>query len=362
MAVLGAGVIGLACARALALRGARVTLIEAQTHSREASWAAGGMLAPHSEFDRPDPLFGLGRVSLALYPSLRDALRETTGHDIDLRLCGTLVLYFTEDEMRTQRMRPFLDSVGVDHRLLTAEEVRREEPSASPEVVGALEVPDHAVDNRRLWEALHADCTRLGVRLAFGCPIERVTAANQRISEVHSGEESFRAGEFVIAAGAWSRSLAELMGFELPVVPVKGQMLRLTVTPDLVRHVLRRGSHYLVPREGPHLVVGATTEHAEFDKSLTDQGLEHLLQGAVSMVPTLATCAVEERWAGLRPRLADGLPGIGRAPHFENLTLATGHYRNGILLTPITGEAVASVVLGEKPPVDLAPFDPRRFS
>lgn len=367
VAVIGAGVIGAAIARQLALAGCRVTLIDAQDRSREASWAAGGMLAPHCEFgcgfDRPSPLFELGRASLALYPRLRDELRETTGLDIDLRWEGTLLpLLDEEDEEHVARVAALLTRVGVEHRRLSAAEVRREEPALAARARGALWVPDQAVDNRRLWEALVADGRRLGVAVAFGQPIERIELAGERIVAIHTEQSTFRADEVVLAAGAWSEAIAGLVGFHLRVSPVKGQMLKFAVRPGLVRCVLRRLHDYLVPRSGPELLAGATMEFTGFDKALTDEGLAEVHRGALAMVPALARSPVVERWSGLRPRLADGLPALGRVPGFANLTVATGHFRNGILLTPITGVVICAVLLGQAPPVDLRPFDPGRFS
>jgi glycine oxidase len=363
VAVIGAGVIGASVARALARRGAQVTLIEAQDQSREASWAAGGMLAPHSEFNEPTPLFALGRASLALYPALRDELREETGQDIDLRMTGTLHLILSDDdEQAAEAKGRFLAEQGIEHRRLSAAELRREEPALTPQARGALEIPDHAVDNRRLWQALITDCQRHKVALAFGERVLGFVSQGRRLLEVASESETFRADEFVVAAGAWSEQLADMMRFDLPMTPIKGQLIKYGVDPEMLRRVVRRGHSYLVPRSGGELIAGATSETAGFEKTLTEEALAQLQRDAAALVPTLAERPVIERWAGLRPRLADGLPAFGRVPGHENLTVATGHYRNGILLTPITGEVIAAVVLGELPPVDLTPFDPARFT
>lgn len=360
--VLGAGVIGAAIARALAGRGALVTLIDAQDRSREASWAAGGMLAPHSEFDAPSPLFDLGRASLALYPALRDELLDATGQDIDLRLSGTLLPALTAaDEREIEAKRAFLASQGIAHQLLSPAQLAREEPALTTAARGALETPDHAVDNRRLWSALFEDCARRGVVMAMGERIERVETHAGRVIGLHTAARTIVADEFVLAAGAWSGGLASLFGFDLPAEPIKGQLLKLEVPPDLVRRVIRHGHTYLVPRTGTELVVGATSEEAGFEKAVTEEAMCHLHRSAAALVPALAKRPVMERWAGLRPRLADGLPALGRVPGLANLTLATGHYRNGILLTPITGEIVARLIHGEDPGADLAPFDPARF-
>jgi glycine oxidase len=365
--IIGAGVIGAAIARKLGQRGTHVTLLDAQDRSREASWAAGGMLAPHAElgcsFEQPGALFDLGRGSLSLYPALRDELRETTGQDIDLRWEGTLLLRLDEeDEEHTRRVGDVLRRAGIEHRALSASEVRREEPAVASRARGALWVPDHAVDNRKLWDALVTDCRRLGVRLAFEHPVDGVVTKSGRIIGVHARGEVFEADVYVLAAGAWSEAIADLIGFRLPGVPVKGQMLRFTVRPGLLRRVVRRSHEYLVPRTGPELIAGATMELTGFDKTLTEEGLGEVHRGALEILPALARCPVIERWAGLRPRLQDGLPALGRVPGFSNLTVATGHFRNGILLTPITAEVISAVVLGQTPPVDLAPFNPGRFS
>ncbi|MCA1826880.1 MAG: NAD(P)/FAD-dependent oxidoreductase [Myxococcales bacterium] len=301
-AIAGGGVIGLACARELAGRGRQVTLYDAR-HRGQASWAAAGILGPQSEVHEPSPLLDLCRTSFALYRKFVEHLG-----DVGFRSNGTLHRAFTdEDAARLEALARWQRAAG-----LSVEE-RRD---------GLFFPEEGQVDNRRLVQALRADCERKGVRFSDG------PAVNPSI----------------VCGGAWS-------GYG--VFPVKGEIIALDAKPPDC--VVFGGGGYLVPR-GDVTLVGATSERRA-DLELTKSARDSLL--AVAAKHGYGGARVVDHWAGLRPATEDGLPLLGRA---GDLIVATGHYRNGILLAPITAKIVAALVEDGKPPVDLAPFDPLRYS
>lgn len=363
IAIIGGGVIGLAIAHALTERrsGRRVAVVEAQTGSREASWAAAGMLAPYSEFNGDTPLFRLCRDSADMYPDFVRALREETGAPCTLVDTGCLLLQRdTGDAQEIDLKLRFMHSLGIDATLLEGPALRECEPNLGPDVRRAVLLPERSVNNRQLWDALAAACRTRGVDLQVGTPVHAVEREGERIRAVRTPAGDVHADIFILAAGAWSTALGDLFGVTLPVVPVKGQMLRYDVPDGSVRHTLHRGSTYVVPRPGYGVIVGTTVEDRGFDTSVDDAAIAGLVRGAAGLVPLLAECAPCETWAGLRPKAPDAAPILGPAPGCANLFLATGHFRNGILLTPITGTVLADLVDGTELR-DLAPFSPARF-
>jgi glycine oxidase len=329
VAIAGGGLIGLASALELAQRGAKVCVVD-RGDPGQASWAAAGILGPQSEAQSPSPMLDLCRASYALYPELVRKL----GKDVGFRACGALHLAFTEAEAAD------LDAQARWQRSAGLRVQERRHPGARL----ALFLPDEGqVDNRKLLAALREACTRAGVTFIQ----DSCTAFDRDRLALSSGAE-VRARRTVLCAGSWSGSLADL-----PVHPVRGEMLALSVPPpDCV--VFGAGG-YLVPREGRTLV-GATSEEAGFDAAPTSQGRAWLLH--VAARHGLLDPEVLDHWAGLRPATGDGLPIFGALAN--GALVATGHFRNGVLLTPISAKVVAALVLDEPPPVDLAPFRPDR--
>jgi glycine oxidase len=329
VAIVGGGLIGLASALELAQRGAKVCVVDGGDPG-QASWAAAGILGPQSEVHAPSPMFDLCRVSYSLYPELLAKLEA----DVGFRSCGTLHLAFTEVEAAE------LDRQAHWQREAGLRIQERRDPGAKL----ALYFPDEGlVDNRKLLAALREACGHAGVTSIQGsCS----ALDGDRIALADGREISAR--RTVLCAGSWSGQLAVL-----PVRPVRGQMLALAApAPDCV---VFGGGGYLVPREGRTLV-GATSEEAGFDASPTSQGRAWLLD--VAARHGHRSPQVLDQWAGLRPATSDGLPIFGNLPN--RALVATGHFRNGVLLTPISAKVVAALVLDEPPPVDLAPFLPGR--
>jgi glycine oxidase len=369
--VVGGGVIGLAIAWRAAVGGLSVTVVD-PSPGQGASWAAAGMLAPVSEVQYGEnALLGLNLASAERYPSFVAELEQATGLDVGYRTCGTLAVAFDGDDKAVlDQLRTFQLSLGLKSERLTGRECRRLEPMLAPSVrAGLLVHGDHQVDNRRLVAALLNAATGAGVELVARAAAA-VVVAHDRIEAVDLHDGSRLPAEIVVlAAGCWSARIGGLPPESVPPVrPVKGQILRLRGPhdPPFLTHNLRclvAGAHvYLVPRADGEVVVGATGEEQGFDATVTAGGVRQLLQDAWQVVPGIAELELVECRAGLRPGSPDNAPMLGKATGVEGLLVASGHYRNGILLTPITADAMAELLVTGRPPDIIGPFTPARFA
>ncbi len=348
--VVGGGIIGLACAWRLAQAGCAVTVLDAAREAREASWAAAGMLAPHHEADTDSPLWRLGCASLERWPAFAAELAGDPGA-LDLRSAGGLLpLYAGEAPGLLDAKRAVLAHAGVAVRQLTGGELAALEPALSPRCAAALLIPGGQVNPRLVVAALGEACARAGVELRYGAAVAAITGGTVALCDGGAVEGD----EVVLASGAWTPELARLSGVELVGEAVKGQLLRLAASDDLLRHFIHCHHAYLVPRRGLGVVIGATMVNAGFDRSEDPQAIARLAAEATSLVPALAGAAVLETWTGLRPRLCGGLPLLERIS--PTLIIATGHFRNGILLTPITADIVTGLVMQRYAGIDLGPF------
>ncbi len=361
--VIGAGLIGLSIAYELAKRGAEVRVIDAERPAGAASWAGAGMLAPFTEQLAPGAFEEFCARSLAAYPEFAGEVAAASGVDPHLRLDGLVEAAFSgADAARLQARIGSLQSRGIAARWLDAGEARLAEPALGPGVFGAsLVEAEGRIDNRRLGRALQAACAARGVRVEANAGTVSLEADRRRVLGVRTRDGFTPADAVVNAAGAWAGELAGVPAAAVvPVTPVKGQMLALAAPRNLVQRVLWVPGAYLVPRDDGRLLVGATVEEAGFDVRVTARGLDELLHAVLAALPALRDLAVSETWAGLRPASPDGLPCIGATP-VGGYFVASGHYRNGILLTPATARAVAAAVAGEPADPLLAAFAPARF-
>jgi glycine oxidase len=365
--IIGAGVIGLSVAWRLAQRGAAVAVFDQGAAGAGASHAAAGMLAICAEAEPgEEALVALGRASQALWPDFAREVEAAAGVPVDLRTEGTLIVALTaDDQARLQHRLAFQKSLGLPIEWISGADARRREPHLAPGIAGAVLSPeDHQVDNRKLVAALRIAAERDGATIREHCAVERVLSSGSRVTGVALADGTQVAADAVVlAAGAWSRRIEGLPADARPPVrPVKGQMLALRMDPSapLLTHVLWTSVAYLAPRRDGRLIVGATVEERGFDANLTAGGVLALLEGTWRALPAVEELPIEEMWVGHRPGSRDDAPILGAGP-VEGLVYATGHYRNGILLTPVTADAVARLVLaGEVDPV-IAPFGIERF-
>lgn len=359
VAVIGAGLIGLAIAFELAERGAVVRVYDRDEPARAASWAGAGMLAPHAE-PIDESLLRLCEASLTAYPAFVARIRDASQIDPHLHLNGHLHVAF--DDLALERMRERADALkarGVACELLDRSRLLAMEPWLGAHATGALSIAGEGqVDNRLLGRALIAACAARGVSLTRVSSL-RVECDKRRVLGVRSDVGFTPAAAVVNACGAWSSSLGGVPEEARPAVePFKGQMLALQLPVDLVRRSTWLPNAYVVPRDDGRLLVGATVERALSDTRVTSEGLHRLLHAALQAAPALAGFAVTETWAGVRPGSSDGLPFIGSTPR-EGLYVATGHFKNGILLCAETARLVAGAVAGEEQP-QLAAFSLHR--
>lgn len=363
--IIGGGVIGLATARSLKKRGAgKITILERGLVGRESSFAAAGMLAPQAETDKLDDFFDFCHESNKLYPQFAGELFDETGIDIELDRSGTLYLAFSDEDVKEiNRRYVWQKGSGLAVEYLTAEEIRRNEPFVSPDVREGLFFPhDWQVENRKLLLALQKYAELNQIRIVEGAEVKNLIVREGKVTGAETGNETFAADAIILATGAWT-SLVKLAGFDLPikVKPIRGQILSFQAAKRFFRHVIYSPRGYVVPRLDGRILAGATVEDAGFDKSVTEAGIDFLLENALEIAPSLGNLEITEKWSGLRPLAAGGLPVLGALPEAENLFAATGHYRNGILLAPMTAETLADKLVKNVESRYLDIFSPRRF-
>jgi glycine oxidase len=365
VAVIGGGVIGLAIAWRAALRGLTVTLLDPAPGSG-ASHHAAGMLAPVTEVHYgEEDLLRLNLESAKRYPSFVAELEEFSGTSVAYRTSGTLAVAFDDDDKAAlDDLHTYQSSLGLISTPLTARECRQLEPFLATSIRGGLLVEgDHQVDNRRLVDALVEACVRTGVEIRTTAARD-ITIDGDRVV----GVDDITADVTVLAAGCWSSALHGLPLHAIPPVrPVKGQIVRLRddlAHPMLSRNVrafVRGRPIYLVPRADGEVVLGATSEEQGFDTRLTVEGIGDLLADGRELLPRVADIALVETTVGLRPGSPDNAPMIG-AGALPGLVIATGHYRNGILLAPLTADAIADLLVSGALPQGFERFDPCRFA
>lgn len=343
--IIGGGIVGCACAFELAKRGARVTLLEYGKTGMQATNAAAGLLAPLGESDAPTAILRTGLRALREYPALVAELRERCGFDVELR-DGILKVAFDEDEAAAlQRRFSWQRELGLTLDWLDGAMCRELEPRLSERIVAGVFSPQEAwMSNQLLALALERAARSYGAVIHERTPVARIRRRGGRIAGVAAGGEIYEAPAIVLAAGARSGQIAARMGIVLPVFPVRGQMVALGGMSAPIRHAVWGREGYLVPRANGLVFAGATVEHAGFRRRTTKAGVRAMRRMAASLVPQLAAATMPFEWAGLRPGTPDGMPFIGPIAD-TNVVAATGHYRNGILLGPLTGKLVAAGIL-----------------
>jgi len=365
--IVGGGVIGLTIARRLAKEGLTVALLERAQVGREASWAGAGVLAPPNPH-RQDAVAELQLRSLSMYPDFCGELLRESGIDPEYESCGELEVAFDEAGLEVLRE----DERAADGRrmadgrlafeLHTREDTRRLAATVSSLVVGSLECRETAqVRNPRLLRALHTACVRAGIQIRENTPVRDFVVEGDRVAEVRTETETVAASHVVLCAGAWSSQIGERLQSIMPVHPVRGQMVLMRLERRPFDRIIARGKTYLVPRRDGHVLLGATEEpEAGFTQRNTAKGIAGLLERAVRMVPMLAHAPVAATWSGLRPGTPDDMPYIGPVPGLTGLIAATGHYRTGLTLAPVTAEVVAAIIQNRPYDIDLTCCRPGR--
>jgi len=354
VAIAGGGIIGVALGLELRLRGASVTVLERDQAMRAASWAAGGMLAVEDP-QNPPLLMDLARLSARLYPEWLQRIEELSGLRVPMRTQQALQWVGPAD----------LKSLARDG-IATAEEIHDLAPGLHEEGPRFRLIQEGSVDPRDLCAALPRAFVAAGGRLVEACGVTGISQADNEV-RVHTASGTFVAGHFVNCCGAWAGAAIEGLA-NLPVEPVKGQMVELHCAPDRLRCVVRAPNVYLIPRGDGRVTVGATIEHVGFDDDVDDGAISGLVQTAQKLLPDLRSQQPIKSWAGLRPGTPDGLPVMGPAldSRGENKPPrcwhATGHYRDGILLAPATARVMAQTVTGDRTAIALDAFAPARFT
>jgi len=361
--VVGGGVIGCAVARELARRGARTIVVERGEVGAEATRAAAGMVAPQAESSGPGPLLRLGIASRERYAAWTEALAAESGVDVEYRTDGIVYAALTAADVRvlTARAR-WQRAAGL--RVERLAHPRRHVPALGPQVRMALHFPDdHRVNNERLATALVVAARRAGVAVLERTPVAAVRARRGKVTGVDTGAGPVDAPVVVNAAGAWAGRLGLPPGVAPPpVFPVRGQIIVLRGGLEVVPRPLYSLRGYVVPRVDGRVLAGSTLEDAGYEKRVTAGAAADILAAACAMVPRLAGLTLDTAYAGLRPATPDHRPIIGAAPDLDGLVHATGHYRSGILLAPITAEAIADVVMDGRTALPVAAMRPGRFA
>ncbi len=367
--IVGGGLIGSAIAFELAGEKLRVLVIDRQQPGREASWAAAGMLSPGPDSPEATPLVPLGKESLQLYPEFIAGVEEASGMAVNFAREGTFEIFAgPQSERARDAMVEEYRRLEIAIETISPEAARAVEPSLGPTAAVAWLPEEATVDPRLLTEAVLAGAGRRGALIRVGCAVDSLLCRGAACAGVVAGGEKIEAAHVVIAAGSFcgkisdgvSRTEGNLARYA-PVSPVRGQMLALRSESVKLQRVLRSSRGYLVPRPDGRIIAGSTLEDAGFVKQVTPEGIRRILDGAVELAPALADATIVEQWAGLRPDTPDHLPIIGPT-EMKGLMMATGHYRNGILLAPVTAKIVRDWIVNGKAEFSAENFSPLRFT
>jgi len=316
--IIGGGVIGLACGIELSLRGASVTLLERHNCGNGASWAAAGMLAPRAEALTGE-LEDLAQQSLSLYPQWINQISKITGDNCGYQKCGILAL-----------------QASPQSQWLNAEQLAEKQTGLSPELGGAYWLESEGqVDNRKLVPALVLAARSLQIKILEGVEVNRIATNNNQVTHLETSLGKMQSDRYLLATGAWAKSL-----LPLPISPRKGQILSLYESDCTLQKIIYGDQIYLVPRGDGRIIVGATVEDVGFLPGNRAASVQHLISRAISIYPAIANLPISDTWWGFRPYAPNEIPLLG-ASEYENLALAVGHYRNGILLAPITAQILA---------------------
>ena len=356
--IVGGGVNGGSIAFNLAKRGMKVLLLEKDRLASKASGAAAGMLGAQAELDGEGPLFQLARTSRALFSGLADELKKTSGVDIELVNKGMLRLALTDREQQEHhRISEIHKQNGELAELLTGKEARRREPALSNEVIGAMYLEkDGQVAAPQLALGFLKSASALGCVIKEYVEVHSFHFSNGKVTGVTTNEGDYMSNNVVVTGGAWSEKLLMKISLQLKMYPVKGECFSVRTEFPLLSSTIFTPGCYLVPKKDGRIIIGATVIPNTFNQQVTLEGIFSLMENAKRLVPSILQGEWERAWTGIRPQTADGLPYLGEHPDYRGLFIATGHFRNGILLSPITGEVMADLIEGKSPSIDISSF------
>jgi glycine oxidase len=328
--IIGGGIIGLATAIALSQKGANVTVVERDICGRGATWAAAGMLAPEAERLEGD-LLEFGIRSREMYPQWIANLMRLSGQDCGYWCCGMIAPVLEESDRQVISQHP---------KYINREESRKRQSGLGEAILGSLWLPeDGQVNNRKLTQALLTTARSLSIKILEGTTVYQIVRDQKRVTHLDTSAGKLQSDRYVLATGAWTRSL-----LPLPIKPIKGQMLSVFDGDRKLQRVIYAPSCYIVPRQDGTIVIGATVEDNGFSQGNTAAGIAQLLNRAIAVYPAIADMQITETWWGFRPHAPNEIPLLG-ASDYENLILATGHYRNGILFAPITAKLITDFMV-----------------
>jgi len=357
--VIGGGVIGGLTACYLKQRGADVTLLERGNLGRESSWAGAGILCPIHPWLYPDSFSELVNASLAMYPEFQRDIEAQTSIPIQRIESGLLIPCFADDKHdHWQAAIDWSERFGWQLQQLDTAETLRREPTLSPEISRSLYWPGVGqLRNPRLLQAVEKRMAQLGVEMVENAEVTGLLRSDGAVSGVLCADgRTFGASQVLLAGGSWSGELARQMGFTLPVQPVKGQIVLLRGEPGAITAIVKHDDAYFVPRVDGRILVGASMEFVGFERGNTVEVVNSLLASMGRIAPGLAGFEVEQEWMGFRPGSPDGMPYLGPVESIPGLWVASGHYRNGVALAPITAELMSGWMMGETPSMDLSAF------
>ncbi|MBD8067756.1 glycine oxidase ThiO [Bacillus sp. PS06] len=356
--VIGGGVNGGSIAYNLAKRGKHVLLVEKDRLVSKASNAAAGMLAAGGEFEEVGPLFELARRSRSMFPRIAEELKELSHIDIELINKGMFKIAMTDEEvLEYSRVLEFQHKEGEEISWISPNELMIQESKLSSDIKGALYLPqDGHVSAPELALGYLKSAAKLGATIKEFVEVTSLIIEGGMTKGVVTSEGPFYSDQVILAGGAWSAKVLEQSSKRIETYPVKGECFSVTTHLPLITKTIFSHGCYLVPKKGGRIIVGATEKPNTFSQSVSIKGISTLMERAIRILPSLEEAEWEKSWAGIRPQTSDGLPYLGEHPEYQDLFIATGHYRNGILLAPITGEIIANLIEGRQEIIDLSPF------
>ncbi|PSL42334.1 glycine oxidase [Salsuginibacillus halophilus] len=363
--VIGGGIIGLAAAYECRRRGFSVTIIEAGEFGGQASGAAAGMLAPFSEIEEdPDDFFRLAFESLTLYEPWVSAVQQSSNTSFEYANTGSLhVVYHEADQLALETRQKWQGDFGVDARILDQSALQKLEPELSSEIIGAMHYPEEShVYTPDYVKALASACANEGVTMYAKAGEPRLTRTTEPYEIKLNNGTVIETEQIIVANGAWAKSWEETLGIRIPVHPIRGQICSYQPDTPLLSHIVFSPQGYFVPKANGTLVNGASEDLAGFSTEVTEKGINRLKNWGPHVLPALEEEPPVHTWAGIRPATQDGYPLIGEVPNLPGVQLAVGHYRNGILLSPVTAAVLADRIEAKSDRVPMTLFQPARFT